>query len=281
MEQLFSVILQDTKPISIQNLLRRHGFSRTLLRKLKRQETVYKNGQKARLVDLAFPGDEIVIAKIPLDSKLIPQVGQLDIIYEDKQLLVVSKPPGILTHPLSQEPTGTLANFMAGYLEGPVHLIGRLDRGTSGLVIAAKDPLTAAKLFKQRQEGLWLPCYLAFVKGEVKGEGQISLPLGRTDGRRWVSENGKPSLTRYKSLAHTKEASLLQITILTGRTNQIRIHMAAIGHPLLGEDLYAKEKTLPRPALHAWQVMLPELSHLLVAPLAPDLDRLKATLFCP
>lgn len=280
MEQLFALIVPELKPIPIQTLLRGHGFSRTLLRKLKRQEAIYKNGEKARLVDLAYPGDEIFIAKLPAETKLIPQTRELDLLYEDKHLLVVNKPPGILTHPLTQEPTGTLANFIAGYLKGqPVHLIGRLDRGTSGLVIVAKDPLTAAKLFKQREAGLWLPQYLAFVKGQVQGAGEIDLPLGRQGSKRWVSADGKPSLTKYQSLASTKEASLLQIKIVTGRTNQIRIHMAAMGHPLLGENLYAQEETLSRPALHAWQVLLPDLEQSLVAPLASDLDKLRVDLF--
>lgn len=281
MEELFSLTIPEgCAPQALGKVLRHHGFSRTLLRKLKREAAIYKNGEQARLVDLAFPGDSIFVAKVPAETNLIPEIGNLDLIYEDKQLLVVNKPPGILTHPLSYERRGTLANLIAGYLGGQApHLIGRLDRGTSGLVIAAKDPLTASKLFKERQAGLWLPEYLAFVKGELSGEGEVDLPLGRKDGKRGVSDQGKSARTLYKSLAHTPEASLLQVTIITGRTNQIRIHMAAIGHPLLGEGLYGWDDTIPRPALHAWQVKLPELGQF-VAPLAPDLEELRVKLFC-
>jgi 23S rRNA pseudouridine1911/1915/1917 synthase len=153
--------------------------------------------------------------------------------------------------------------------------VGRLDRQTSGLVLVAKDPLTAAKLFRQRETGLWQPKYLAFVKGKVQGTGQIDLPLGRVDGKRWVNAEGKSALTRYRARAYTQEASLLEIELVTGRTNQIRIHFAAGGHPLLGEKLYAQEQTFWRPALHAWRVRLPGWLPL-TAPLPADLQQLAA-----
>jgi 23S rRNA pseudouridine1911/1915/1917 synthase len=276
METLFSLkVSEAAEPVPIAKLLKAHGFSRSLLRRVKAADALYKNGQQARLIDPALPGDEIIVAQLPQESRIIPQSADLELIYEDEHILVVNKPPGLLIHPLSKEGTGTLANFLAGYLNGSrFHIVGRLDRGTSGLVLVAKDPLTAAKLFKERQKALWTPQYLAFVKGKLTGDGQIDLPLGRVEGKRWVSLEGKPALTRYRSLLFSDEASLVNVQLITGRTNQIRIHFAACGHPLLGENIYAADTTLSRPALHAWRLQLPNLPEF-VAPLPEDLLKLK------
>lgn len=279
MDYLFSYTLPPNSPKrKIRRILSSRGFSRTLLRKIKREELLFKNGVQVPLIAIAEPGDTINVAKIPEKSSILPQKGALDLIYEDDHILVANKPPGILSHPRNFEERNTMLNLLAGYLGTTPHLIGRLDRTTSGLLLTAKDPLTAGRLFKAREEGLWQPSYLALVRGELKGAGEIDLPLGRVEGKRWVSPDGKPALTRYRVLASGSKASLVAIGLATGRTNQIRIHFAASGYPLLGEDFFATSDGYPRAMLHAWRVVLPGYPELVAAP-AKDFVQVGQSLF--
>ena len=130
-------------------------FFSGLLRRVK--AAVPTNGQQARLIDPALPGDEIIVAQLPQESRIIPQSADLELIYEDEHILVVNKPPGLLIHPLSKEGTGTLANFLAGYLNGSrFHIVGRLDRGKA-TGAGAKDPLTAPSSSKSGRRRCGLP----------------------------------------------------------------------------------------------------------------------------
>ena len=191
-------------------------------------------------------------------TKVEPENLPLDIRYEDNEVLVINKPAGQVVHPRHQYVTGTLANGRAGYLkrhkEQPSsYLINRLDKGTSGLLLAAKNPLAAVILSQEisqiNRE------YLALVSGDLNAnEGIIKLPIYTSQAsiKRVIASEGKASTTRYVVLKRYTNCTLLRLSLESGRTHQIRVHLSAIGHPILGDFLYGElVDGLQRPLLHA------------------------------
>ncbi len=244
------------------------------------------------------PGD-IVEAWYPeVASSVTPEPDlPLDILYEDAYLLAVNKPAGQLSHPARREQHGTVANAVAaryrprdagatlnldlqtlppagapGPSVEPVRLIHRLDRGTSGVLLFARDAQTARSLARQRAAGILVREYLALVAGHPPPEGEIDLWLGPDPAhrtRRTVhsrpAEAGagpdgrlEPARTRYRVVQYGAEATLVVARLLTGRTHQLRAHFAGIGHPLVGDTLYGGPASphLARQALHAWRARL-------------------------
>lgn len=178
----------------------------------------------------------------------------LSVVYEDAYFLVVDKPPYLAVHPSAGKPEPTLANGVVGYFEKrgtPLSFrpVNRLDRNTSGLLLAAKSPHMAYTLAQKPQK-----MYLAIVMGELTGEGTIDQPIRVREGScitREVGDGGKDSITHWQSLATDGEISLVRVTLETGRTHQIRVHMAWLGYPLVGDTMYGTDETLlPRHALH-------------------------------
>lgn len=190
----------------------------------------------------------------------IPQYLNVDIIYEDDHLIVFNKPAGMDTHPNEDSQTGTLANAAAfhllasGEVSRPRH-IHRLDRDTTGAVLFAKNPLTAAILDKMLQERSIKRTYLALTDGIIRQKkGIIDKPIGRDrhhPTKRRVSENGQPAITYFHVIEKKKQHTLVQCSLATGRTHQIRVHFSAIGHPLTGDLLYGGSDGVSRQALHA------------------------------
>lgn len=174
----------------------------------------------------------------------------LSVLYEDRRLLVVDKPAGLLVHPTNFERNGTLLNAMTFYLNREAvdgsefvrpHLIHRLDRETSGVLIAAKDQKASRILCSHFKRSMFEKEYLAALAGDIaEDEGVIELPIGRnSDLKLWEArDDGKESETRYRVLRRLGHATIVSVEPVTGRTNQIRIHCAAIGHPVLGDALY-------------------------------------------
>ncbi|MBT9155765.1 MAG: Ribosomal large subunit pseudouridine synthase D [Firmicutes bacterium] len=251
---------------SIRSILRKElGMSRQMLIRLKRSGEVLQNGQPAYLNALAVSGDVLTIVlreeKTPaVDPEDIP----LNIAFEDDYLTVVNKPPGLVVHPTKGYMTGTLAHALAFHWQTqgvpcvfrPVH---RLDRDTSGLVIIAKNPHVQAVLTSQQHSGEWEKYYLAIVRGEIAAtEGSISAPIARVGNgsrARAVAPEGRPALTLWQRLELFSGASLVRVRLLTGRTHQIRVHLAHIGHPVLGDDVYGGATPLiARQALHASEI---------------------------
>ena len=225
------------------------------------------NGQKARVTEGVEPGDWIAVG-IPgagggKSARLLPWEAPLQILYEDGALLAVGKPAGILVHPSGVHYQDTLSNQVAAHYqrEGiscPVRPVGRLDKDTSGIVLFAKNQVAAARLSKG--EGKLKKEYLCLAKGIFQEKsGWIRTPIrrcGTKELRMEIHREGKEALTRYQVEEERKGVSLVQVEILTGRTHQIRLHLASIGHPLLGDGLYGdgEEEGFSRSALHAGKV---------------------------
>ncbi|MBL7574544.1 23S rRNA pseudouridine1911/1915/1917 synthase [Peptoniphilus asaccharolyticus DSM 20463] len=187
------------------------------------------------------------------------QHTKLDIVYEDRDILVINKPPNMVTHTSRGDMSNTLLNYTLGYFEEiglkrKVRFVNRLDRDTSGLVIAAKNSFAHAMISEQFQKGV-IKEYLALVKGTPK-DMMIEAPIARTEEGilREVREDGKYCKTSVRLLKSFGDYSLVRLRLYTGRTHQIRVHMKYIGYPLLGDTLYSEDTTLPRQALHSFKV---------------------------
>ena len=193
-----------------------------------------------------------------------PQAIPLRVVYETSHLALIDKPAGMAVHPTLNYPCDTLANGWAGRLaaegrQGPCRPVNRIDKGTSGLVLCAKNAYAAAFLPGQVEK-----VYLAVAEGEMPpGEGTVDAPIGRGEGilQRCVVPDGQPSRTHYQVLAAGGGYSLLRVRLETGRTHQIRVHMAHIGHPLAGDWLYGHGPgpDIQRQALHCFAMCLPAM----------------------
>ncbi|MEW5936057.1 MAG: RluA family pseudouridine synthase, partial [Bacillota bacterium] len=212
--------------------LRSRGASRGLLRRLKRHGEVTVNGRPVRLDHVLHKGDRVEVRGRAGQKAVAGDDLPLEVVYRDEHLLVVNKPAGMLVHP-AHEKTGTLVNAVVAWLaargvEAVPRPVNRLDRGTSGLVVFALSPVAAHRLCLSRERGEMRREYLALVNGvPARLEGEIAAPVG-----------GKPAVTRYRVLRRWENASLLLVTPRTGRLHQIRVHLAGLGHPLLGDVRY-------------------------------------------
>lgn len=243
--------------------------SRTFLQGLIEKGDILVNQKPAKSHHRVAAGEEILV-RLPEEENfwqnLQPENIKLEIFYEDAQLLVISKPVGMLVHPVHGTNSGTLVNALLYYCKdlsavnesfrpGIVH---RLDRETSGLMLVAKDDRTHVNLARQFEGHQVHKQYVALVRGEIEfDEGMVDAPLGRHyryfDKKMVSYEDGaKEARTRYRVLKRFKgKASLLALFPESGRTHQLRVHMAHIGHPILGDDKYGIKSSFPRLALHA------------------------------
>lgn len=250
---------RDQKGRKLGQILRtQYGLSRRQLIRLKKQPgSVTVNGQPVFLGTSLLPGDSVWIEMEEHLEPVPPEPIPLEIIYEDQDLLVVNKPAGLVSHPTKGYPGGTLANALTYYWqqkdeEHPARLVTRLDRETSGLVLVAKTAwchhrLSETEIHKE---------YTALTRGIPNPtEGEINLPIGRlaaNPSKRGINPQGRPALTRYKTTAVGDNLALVHLEPVTGRTHQLRIHMAHIGCPLLDDFMYGTEEGLVgRTALHA------------------------------
>ena len=201
------------------------------------------------IVEIVLPNEEMLIK---------PVKGELDIVYEDKYFLIVNKPPFMPVHPVKQHQSDTLANIVSYYCNEKgesytFRAINRLDKDTSGLVIIAKDRFCANAMKGRTQK-----IYYALCHGRLEGSGTVSAPIGLLEDSKMVRhilKEGPPAITHYKSVVAGDDYSLLELKLETGRTHQIRCHMASLNHPLLGDDLYGGTlEYISRQALHCGKV---------------------------
>ena len=202
---------------------------------------VTRDGIPIRSIDRVHTHDRIRVAFPDEQSKLTPTVMDLCILYEDEDLLVLDKPGDIAMHPSHGHQTDTLANGVTAYLQksgshGAFHAVGRLDKGTSGVALCAKHTYAASRMNGQTEK-----TYLALVDRELSGAGTVDVPICRPDpGKttRACAQTGEHAVTHYEVLCAGGGKSLVRLTPQTGRTHQIRVHMAYIGAPLTGDALY-------------------------------------------
>ena len=228
------------------------------------------NGKEVRLSYRLSEGDEIQVKVTKEENQDIQGENlNIQVVYEDDDLLIVNKPPFMVVHPTKSHPTGTLANgviyhFRENKDNSIVRLVSRLDRDTSGLIMIAKNQFSHMSLAKSMEQDLIEKSYLAIIHGHLKDKsGTIDKPIGRPADetiKRAVIEDGQRSITHYKVIEEYKDGSLVQLLLETGRTHQIRVHLSYEGHPIYGESLYSEfedEELINRQALHAFKLKLP------------------------
>ncbi len=233
------------------------GFSRSRLQDWVRQGRVRVEGAVRRPRDKVRIGERLVLTPEYADQVACrPQPIPLDIRFEDEHLLVVNKPAGLVVHPAAGNPDGTLQNALLHHDEFLIRLpragiVHRLDKDTSGLLVVARSPLAHKSLVEQLQARSVKREYLAVAQGVFTGGGTLDEPIGRHPRQRTrmaVVADGKPAVTHYRVLARYRGHSLLQVNLETGRTHQIRVHLAHIRHPLAGDPQYGGRLRLPKEA---------------------------------
>ena len=245
-------------------------FSRAFFQKLIKNQKVWVNDQNQKA---SFPvhTDDLVKIEIPdaVETTIVPEDIPLDILYEDQDLLIVNKPKGMVVHPSAGHYTGTLVNAIMYHckdslsgINGEIRpgIVHRIDMDTTGSLIVCKNDEAHVDIAQQIKEHSVNRIYVGIVCGNVKDdEGTIEGPIGRHPIERKKmainEKNGKPAITHYKVLERFGNYTYMQFKLETGRTHQIRVHMASIGHPLLGDALYSSNrstfKNLQGQTLHA------------------------------
>ena len=266
-------------------------LSYTLLKSLKwRENAILLNGQSVHVNAIVHAGDVVSVAlseRTPREDLYCENTAAPNIVYEDEDLLVLNKPAGVAMHPKADDAAApSLAAMLTGYLgEGSVpHFVSRLDKGTSGLLIAAKSGYVHDRLRRALHSSELRREYRAVAVGQVTPpRGVIDAPIGRADGsiiRRCVREDGLVSRTEYEVLQTTERFTLLRLRPETGRTHQLRVHMAYLGHPLAGDWLYGTEgkNLIARPALHSYELWFTQpvtgQEMHFTAPIPQDMQRL-------
>ncbi len=246
----------ENKRLDTYLVLKNKDISRTMIQKMIDEENILVNNKKQKASYKVLQGDiislnEVVPKEISLQAQDIP----LDIIYEDRDIIVVNKPKGLVVHPANGNPDGTLVNAIMSICKGSLSGIGgeirpgivhRLDKDTSGIIIVAKNDKAHINLSDQIKNREVKKTYIALVRGNLKeNEATINMPIGRSTKDRKkmaVTKTGKQAITHIKVLERYKDYTLLQVNIETGRTHQIRVHLSQIGYPVVGDYTYSNGK---------------------------------------
>lgn len=259
-------IIENNKSNINQILQNELSISSRLLYKLIKSQRILLNGNICDTRNHSNVGDTLIV-DFNYDednSNIVPTKMDLDIIYEDEWLLIVNKPAGVAIHPSILHYSDSLCNGIRFYfdsigLKKKIRPVNRLDLNTSGLVIFAKCEYIQECLISQMKDHLFKKEYLAICDGIFENKyGTINLPIARKEDsiiERCISDDGQPSITHYKVLKEFSNYSLVRCILETGRTHQIRVHMSAISHPLIGDSLYGSLSDLiDRQALHCYKL---------------------------
>ncbi len=263
------------------------ALSRLMIRRLKLVDGLLVNGTPVKTHHRLQSGDELrlVAAERP-STGVIPEPMPLDIVYEDDSLLALNKPAGLIVHPTKGEYVGTLGNGVSHYLmehghSGRLHPVHRIDKDTSGLVLFAKHELAHLRVASAMTSGHIQRRYWALALGRLPMDrGRVDWPIGREPdhgSKRRVDPVGQNAVTHFQVLRRFEDYTLLDLLLDTGRTHQIRVHMAHLGYPLVGDPFYGvPHARLARQALHARSLRIPHPQTGepldLVAPLPDDLQ---------
>lgn len=260
------VVTRDCEGVRVDTLLRsRLHLSGTVIKRVKwLEDGILVDGARVNTRFIPRVGQTLSVRlSDPVRrSGVVPAAGDVDMVYEDEDLVVVNKAAGVSVHPGPGHYDDTLGNFLVHHFiqtgqQADFHPVHRLDRGTSGLLVCAKHAHAQERLKLQLHTPDFVRTYLAVCEGVPKpGAGIIDAPIGPAPGSlmaQQVRADGKPARTRYEVLKTVNDRSLVRLVLDTGRTHQIRVHMAHIGHPLVGDFLYGTEQPelIGRTALHA------------------------------
>lgn len=246
------------------------NFSGRFTRNAAMEKRIKVNEKTVKLNYKLETGD-LILVQVEKDENqnIIPEDLNIEVIYEDDDLLVVNKRPFMVVHPTKSHPIGTLSNGVLYHFrknnEGCiVRLVSRLDRDTSGLIMVAKNQFAHMSLAKSMEENKIIKSYLAIIHGHIEPKnGTIDLPIGRPNEdsiKRIVCDEGQRSITHYNIVESYDKDCLVELTLETGRTHQIRVHLSHIGHPIYGDSLYGGEEDINiinRQALHAYKLIIP------------------------
>lgn len=246
-------------------------FSTRFIRATVSNGGITVNGEKVNLKYILKTGDIIKVEVFKNESQNIKaEKMDLDIIYEDIDIAVVNKPPGMIVHPTKRYPLGTLSNGLLYHFKEKgenciVRLVNRLDMYTSGLIIVAKNQFSHMSLARDMSSSNFKRSYMSIVHGHTDNDkGTIDLPIYRDEKedsiKRVVDYRGKKSITHYKVVEKYYDSSLLSLDLETGRTHQIRVHLSHLGNPIYGDSLYGNTNDInyiERQALHAYKVSFP------------------------
>ena len=257
----FTLRVTVTHPAaSLRAALTTWQVSKTQRHELRIHHRVLVNDQYRHFNEPVRPGDVVtmtIVDATPPQYLLAPT--PLALAYADAHLLVVNKPTGIKTHPNRPDETGTLLNQVAAYLAPrPAYITHRLDMATSGLVVIARDPITQNILNRQLATKTMARSYVALVPAGLPASGTITAPIGRDHAdkrKRMVRPDGAPAITHYRVISTTAGVSRVRLTLATGRTHQLRVHLAYLGFPIIGDPLYSTVAA-PRLMLHADEITL-------------------------
>lgn len=260
----------DGPGIKLQGYLRRGlGLTGRQISSAKfREDGILVNGVRRRVSEMVYPGDVVEVLledDMAGSEQLLPLQQELDILYEDEDILAVNKPAGMVVHPSHGHYRDSLANAVNYYFtakgeQARVRAIGRLDKETSGIVVFARNRVAAARLAVQKEQGVFQKKYFALVQGRPDPpDGTITANIARDEAtlmKMKVCDQGQRAVTHYRTRESNKICSLVEVSLETGRTHQIRVHMASIGHLLLGDRLYGGQvdencSIISRAALHA------------------------------
>lgn len=248
--------------LTLREFLESSDISGRLARKLYKEKNILVNGKFLRKDIKVKNGDKITLLLGEEKEELLPEEMDMDIVYEDMDLLILNKAPNMVVHPTKSHQENTLSNgiayhFMKNNIKKKVRFVNRLDMDTTGLLIVAKNSFSHQQMALQFENNTVVKKYMAIVKGIIESdEGVIDLPIGREEDRsirKEVDSDGQSALSEYKVIERLQDKTLVEVRIYTGRSHQIRVHMSHIGHPVLGDSLYGEESTLiDRQALHSY-----------------------------
>jgi 23S rRNA pseudouridine1911/1915/1917 synthase len=291
----FSWTVAEKEAQQVKYFLKEQGLSKGLLAKIKFQGgRIEVNGREENVLYKVKAGDRVTIT-IPDEKEhetLLIDDQPLDIVFEDEHYLVVNKPAGVASIPAQYHPNGTMANRVKAYYKAQnypnqvIHIVTRLDRDTTGLMLFAKHGFAHALLDQELRKKAVTKMYQAIVGGNIhklQDHGEINGPIGRDESsllKRTVLASGKEAKTEYWLLKAKEDRALVNIRLHTGRTHQIRVHFEALGCPLFGDELYGGtlEQGIERQALHCWQLNFThpftQKSIHLTSPLAQDMKQI-------